>query len=209
MHHLNAVVLSALLLLPLCLFSQDVLTYELAGLEVIGCERTSASVVRQMSGLRVGDKVQVPGPQIAQGIKRLLNQQLFASVEIVETNTKADLIWLTIQVAEAPILKSVSASGLSKAKNREWKNWLDTYAPLQSAWLPAQQAQLHYAIATELQNRGYAADAFQMQTKPEDRGIALSVNFEKQRKQKLKQIHWRGVSVSRTRQIEKAMGINA
>ncbi|MEL7421686.1 MAG: BamA/TamA family outer membrane protein [Bacteroidota bacterium] len=209
MQHLTAVVLCALLLLPLCLFSQDVLTYEIAGLEVMGCQYTSAPVVRQMSGMRVGDKVQIPGPQIAQAIRRLLNQQLFASVEIVETNTKADLIWLTIEVAEAPILKSVSVSGLSKAKNREWKTWLDTYAPLQSAWLPAQQAQLHYAIATELQNRGYTPDAFQLQSRPVEQGVALQVVFEKQRKQKLKKIHWQGVSVSPIRQIEKAMGISA
>ena len=45
--------------------------------------------------------------------------------------------------------------------------------------------------------------------KPEERGVALLVTFEKQRKQKLKQIHWQGVSVSSPRQIEKATGIPA
>ena len=57
MHHLNAVVLYVLLLLPLCSFAQDATVYELAGIEVQGCERTVAPIVRQMSGLRVGDKI--------------------------------------------------------------------------------------------------------------------------------------------------------
>ena len=207
MQHLTAVVLSALLSLPLCLFGQDVLTYELAGLEVVGCERTSAPVIRQMSGLRVGDKVQIPGPQIAQAIKRLLNQQLFAAVEIVETNTKADLIWLTIEVKEAPVLQQVSVSGLNKTKHRKWQLWLEANAPMQAAWLPAQQAQLEYSLAQELREQGYTDNAFQFYTTPTEEGIALLVSFDKLQKQKLKQIHWRGVTVTPTRQLEKAMGI--
>ena len=89
MRQLLAAVLSALLWLPLCLKAQDINTYEVAELQVVGCEHTAPAVIRQMSGLRVGDKIQVPGPQLSQAMRRLLGQQLFSAVEIVETQIKA------------------------------------------------------------------------------------------------------------------------
>lgn len=209
MHHLNAVVLYALLTLPLCLVGQETTTYELAGIEVAGCQHTDAMVIQHMSGLQVGDKIQVPGADFAQAIKRLLQQQLFADVQIAETQTKADLIWITIMVEEAPLLARVVVDGLNKVKTRKWEAWLEQYAPLETAWLPAHQAQLKMAIQQELGAQGYAAEAVELHTAPINGGddVQLRVAFKKLRKQKLKSIHWQGLQVAKARELEKAMGL--
>ncbi len=209
MHHLNAVVLCALLTLPLCLVAQETTTYELAGIEVSGCDRTVPQIVQQMSGLQIGDKIQVPGSDLAQAIKRLLNQQLFADVQITETQTKADLIWLNIEVEEAPLLASVVVDGLNKPKTRKWEAWLAQYAPLETAWLPSHQAQLQQAIQQELSEQGYAAQSVQLHTAPirDGKNLQLRVNFGKLQKQRLKRIHWQGLAVTKERELEKSMGL--
>ena len=209
MHHLNAVVLCALLMLPLCLVAQEAATYELAGLEVSGCDRTIPQMVQQMSGLQIGDKIQYPGSDLAQAIKRLLNRQRFADVQIIETQTKADLIWLNIEVTEAPLLSSIVVNGVNRPKTRKWEAWLTQYAPLETAWLPAHQAQLQLAIQRELSDQGYAATSVQLHTTPirDGKDVQLHVNFDKLRKQKLKRLYWKGLHVAKERDLEKAMGL--
>ena len=209
MRQLLAAVLSVLLWLPLCLKAQDINTYEVAELQVVGCEHTAPAVIRQMSGLRVGDKIQVPGPQLSQAMRRLLGQQLFSAVEIVETQIKADLIWLTIQLEEAPQLKTVQVKGLSKHKTRQWKAWFQQQAGLEASWLPAKEAQLRAAVKQELEEQGYKTDAFQFFTRlsDADNGVHLLVEFQKLEKQKLRSIHWQGVTVVPQKQLEKAMGL--
>lgn len=209
MHHLNAAVLYVLLMLPLCLSAQEPTTYELAGIEVAGCHRTAPAIVSQMSGLRVGDKIQIPGSDLAQAIKRLRNQQLFAEVQIVQTESKADLIWLRIEVEEAPLLEKVKVLGLNRHKTREWESWLQQYAPVESAWLPSHKAQLSAAIQQELAEQGYDSNAFQLRatSAEHNQNLHLTVSFDKLRRQKLKRVHWQGLKVARARELEKSMGL--
>jgi outer membrane protein insertion porin family len=208
MNYLGKLVLTALLSLPFALGAQEALVYELAGIQVNGCEKTAPAIVRQMSGLRVGDKIQLPGATVSQAAKRLLQQQLFSDVQIVQERTELDLVWLSITVEEAPLLENIKVNGLSRRKKEEWTAWLKLQHPLKTAWLPAGAAQLKTAIRQRLEEEGYAPEGFTLLSGNVEEGVMLEVQFEKLRKQKLVDIQWEGVTKERATALNKAAGVS-
>lgn len=209
MKYLGKLVLTALLSLPFVLWAQEGLVYELADIKVNGCEKTSPAIVRQMSGLRVGDKIQLPGPKVPQAVHRLFQQQLFSDVQIIQEKTELDLVWLSITVEEAPLLEDIKVEGLSRQKKEEWTAWLKQQHPLKTAWLPAGAAQLKIAIRQRLEEEGYAPEGYTLMTGKTEEGVLLEVQFEKQRKQKLAGIHWEGVTKERATALNKAVGVRS
>lgn len=117
-------VLTALASPLLPLMAQQVLQYEIADITVSGCKQTAAATVQNLSGLQIGQKMNVPGTATAQAIRRLLQQQLFTQVDIVATKRTADLIWLDIQVVESPTISSWKIKGVNKKERRIWQEWL-------------------------------------------------------------------------------------
>ena len=51
--------------------------YTIGGIQVSGAEFTDKNVVRLLSGLIVGDKIQIPGDKITDAIRALWKQGLF------------------------------------------------------------------------------------------------------------------------------------
>lgn len=198
----------ALLSLSFVLKAQESLVYEIAAIQVMGCEKTSPHVVRQMSGLRLGDKIHLPGPAITQAVRQLLQQQLFSDVQVVQEKTTLDLVWLSIIVEEAPLLESIKVNGLSRRKQEEWTTWLEQQYPLKTAWLPAGMAQLKRTISKRLEEQGYASDSFTLLAGKVGEGVVMEVQFEKLRKQKLAGVHWQGVNKERVRDLNKAADVN-
>ena len=57
--------------------------YTIAGIEVECSEYTDKNIVRLLSGITYGDKVQIPGDKISEAIKNLWKQSLFEDVKII------------------------------------------------------------------------------------------------------------------------------
>ena len=58
--------------------------YEIGGLTVSGTTTVDVNAVMLFSGLKVGEKVLVPGPRIADAIKNIWDQKLFSDVRVEE-----------------------------------------------------------------------------------------------------------------------------
>ena len=71
-------------------------TYEIAGIEVEGADSYEDFVLIGFSGLAVGDKVEIPGPQITKAVKRFWKQGLFSNVQIKAGKIEGNKIWLVI-----------------------------------------------------------------------------------------------------------------
>ena len=56
--------------------------YEIGGITVSGAEHLDQSVLTLLSGLTVGDKVQVPGDKFSAAIENLWKQGLFEDIKI-------------------------------------------------------------------------------------------------------------------------------
>lgn len=99
--------------------------YEIAGVNVYGPEYRDPNAIISVSGLTVGKKISVPGPEIPKAIKSLLRLRLFSNVEILQERVEGDLIYLGIELEELPILSRYSFTGVKKLKHEELSEIVD------------------------------------------------------------------------------------
>lgn len=90
--------------------------YEIAGITVEGVQYLDPNVLIMISGLKVGDRVKVPGDRITDAIRKLWDQGLFENVSISASNITGGLIFLRIDLKERPRVSKFSFQGLRKSE---------------------------------------------------------------------------------------------
>ncbi len=90
--------------------------FEIGGVTVSGIKYLDKNVLIMLSGLKVGDKIKVPGDKFRNAIKKLWDQGLFEYVNISATSIQNDLIFLNIELRERPRLSKFSFLGMKKAE---------------------------------------------------------------------------------------------
>ena len=94
-------------------------TYEIADIKVEGAESYEDFVLIGFSGLAVGDKIEVPGPQITKAIKRFWKQGLFSNVKIKASKFEGNKVWLVIELAQRPRISEVRFEGMKKSERED------------------------------------------------------------------------------------------
>ncbi len=89
---------------------------EIAGIETAGIRYLDRDFLIQLSGLSVGDEIDVPGEKITTAIKKLWQQGLFSDVKISVTKVAGNKVWLEIYLQERPRLGDVNFKGISKSE---------------------------------------------------------------------------------------------
>lgn len=101
--------------------------YEIGGIQVTGAEFSDDNAIIGISGLKVGDKVRIPGTEIPQAIRALWKLRLFTDIQIEEEKTIGDVIFLNIKVTERPRLTQFSYRGVKKSYQDELNKQVDKY----------------------------------------------------------------------------------
>ncbi len=102
--------------------------YELAGVKVEGTKFLDDRVLITLSGLTIGEKMKVPGEEIAKAIKQLWKQKLFTNVSIETDRIEGEKIYLTIILEERPRLSRYNIKGVKNSDLDELKKKLDVRA---------------------------------------------------------------------------------
>lgn len=89
--------------------------YELGGVTINGTQFLDNSVLINLSGLVIGEKIDVPGDKITTAIRNLWDQNLFSDISISVDKIQNGTIFLTIDVTELPRLARFSFNGLRKS----------------------------------------------------------------------------------------------
>ncbi len=85
--------------------------YTLAAIEIECSQYTDKNIVRLLSGLTVGDKIQIPGDKISEAIKGLWKQSLFEDIQIYLVKVIGNDAFLKIKVVEKPRLSKFAFKG--------------------------------------------------------------------------------------------------
>jgi len=93
--------------------------YTISGIEIECSEYTDKNIVRLLSGINYGDKIQIPGDKIAEAIKNLWKQSLFEDVKIYLVKTIGEEAFLKITVVEKPRLSKFSFKGNVKKNDAD------------------------------------------------------------------------------------------
>ena len=91
-------------------------TYKLVGLTVTGIDGYEDYVLTGISGLAVGQELEVPGTAITDAVKRYWKHGLFSDVSITADSIVGDNIYLKIHLAPRPRISTINYNGLKKTE---------------------------------------------------------------------------------------------
>ena len=89
--------------------------YEIGGVMVEGVTNYDKSVLINIAGFAVGDKIMVPGETFSKAIDNLWKQGLFADVAIQYTKIQNGKIFLLVKLEERPRLSKFAFKGIRKS----------------------------------------------------------------------------------------------
>ena len=109
---------------PDIVYSGTPKTYKLAGLTVTGIEGYEDYVLTGISGLTVGQELEVPGTAITDAVKRYWKHGLFSDVSISADSIVGDNIYLKILLAPRPRISTINYNGLKKTEREDMEKKL-------------------------------------------------------------------------------------
>jgi outer membrane protein insertion porin family len=98
--------------------------YSIAGIEVTGLSILDKNAMVSLTGLRIGDKIKIPGDAISSAVRKLWNHGLVGDVSIGVQKIEGDQVWLEIKLAERPRLTNFYFSGINNSQQSSLKEEL-------------------------------------------------------------------------------------
>lgn len=99
--------------------------YEIGGITVSGADDSDKQIVTLISGLKVGDKIKLPGDETTRAIKNLWRQNSFDDIGIYVLEVKGKTVFLEIRLKELPKLSKYYIKGLKRRKQDDLREELD------------------------------------------------------------------------------------
>ena len=97
---------------------------EIGGIAVEGVEGYEDYVLAGLSGLSVGQMIDVPGSQITEAVKRYWRNGLFSKVSITADSIVGSKIYLCIHLGMRPRISGINYHGLKKAEREDMETKL-------------------------------------------------------------------------------------
>ncbi len=91
-------------------------SYEIADIEVSGIKNYDPKILVNLSGLRVGQRINVPGDEISEAIRKYWDHGLFSDVKVIAKKIENGKIWIEILLQERPRLSEINYYGLKKSE---------------------------------------------------------------------------------------------
>lgn len=110
---------------PPMLFNGMPRTYELADIKVTGAPEYDDFIVLGYAGLKVGDRLELPGNDLTTAVKRLMRQGLFAQARIKVLKTVGDRAWIELQLRTQPRISKINYNGVKKGERDDLSKMLN------------------------------------------------------------------------------------
>lgn len=191
---------------PVILYSGTPKRYEIADIIVTGIEENNHKTLIKLSGLSVGQRVSVPGPDITDAMKRLWGTGLFANIKIRALKTTGDRIWLEFFMEQNPKIKEVVFHGVRKGEASELEDKIGLYAGSQITQNVLNRSEK--LIRSYFSEKGFKdADVrVQQRSEPDEDGLSyVDVYIDKKEKVKVRTIHLEGNEALTDKNIRRIM----
>lgn len=99
--------------------------YEIGGITVTGIQYLDPDALVSITGLKVGDKIIVPGEDISNAIRKLWDHGLVGDVEASATKVEGSVIYLNFHLKERPRLSNFIFKGAKKTEQQDIKEKVD------------------------------------------------------------------------------------
>ncbi len=93
--------------------------YTINSITVTGAQSFNEKTVIAFTGLKVGDRIYIPGEKLSEITKKLWEQGLFSDIAFYVTNIVGDKADLELYIVELPKIKDITIVGVKKKKEKE------------------------------------------------------------------------------------------
>lgn len=167
--------------------------YEIADIEVRGVQYLDNNALISLSGLRVGDKIKVPGDNITTAIKKLWNQGIIGNVAIYASKVEGDKIWLVIELTERPRLTRYIIDGVNKTQRGEIEDKIGVVRGKMLTDVLLKNTEL--AVTSYMESKGFLnakVNVFQQNDTILRNSAYLRIDIERGQKVKIRNIRFDG-----------------
>ncbi|HET6227379.1 MAG TPA: outer membrane protein assembly factor BamA [Bacteroidia bacterium] len=174
--------------------------YTIGDIDVSGADHFDKKVLILLSGLTVGDKVQVPGEKFSTAIENLWKQGLFGDIKIVATKIQGSYIFLRIDVTERPRIFKFAIRGVKKSEADDIRDKITSSVKGKVA-TEGLIASTQQKIKDFFVTKGYMDTKVQIAKEPIEKmenSVALLINIDKGSKVRIKDINIKGNSSIKT-----------
>lgn len=191
---------------PEVIYSPLPKTYEIAGIRTSGLKSADDYVVIGYSGLSIGDKVTIPGPDITDAVKRFWRQGLYSEVKINVDKIAGDKVWLDINLKQQPRMSRLEFNG---AKGSEKKDINERLGMVEGQQLTPNIINRAKQIIEQYYNKkGFKNAVITITQQPDlskENHAILTVNVDRNSRVKVHKIYIDGNEVMSDRKIKRTM----
>jgi len=181
--------------------------YEIAEITVTGVQFLYPNSMISVSGLKVGDRITVPGDDISSAIRKIWALSLVGDVDIKATKIEGDKIWLNIHLTERARLARFTFKGIRKGESdaltdkiKLIKGKIVTDALIKNTQLAVRK----YFVDKGFLNAAVKVNQVRDTTLPGN-AVALVFNVDKKRKVKINEIVFEGNTVFSDAKLRKKL----
>ena len=166
---------------------------EIGGIAVEGVEGYEDYVLAGLSGLSVGQMIDVPGSQITEAVKRYWRNGLFSKVSITADSIVGSKIYLCIHLGMRPRISGINYHGLKKAEREDMETKLGM---MRGGQLTPNMIDRAKILAKKyFDDKGYKnaeIDIVQRDDPEKQNQVILDVNIDKKAKMKVHKLIFDG-----------------
>ncbi len=183
-------------------------TYEIGGIKVTGNRFSEPNAIIGVSGLKVGNKIALPGPDLQRALRSLWKLRLFTDVQIVKEKTLGDVIFLEIMVTERPSLSSYSWAGAKKNQHEDLNHIVDRFIPKGTIVTESGKANIIAGIEKYYREKGYLDATASAEELPDPKRVnatKLVFNVSKNKRVRINNIVFTGNDNVKASRLRKKM----
>ncbi|MFP4524801.1 MAG: outer membrane protein assembly factor BamA [Bacteroidales bacterium] len=192
--------------------SYDVIDYSNPGeyyvedIQVTGVQFLDKEILANLSGLKRGEVIEIPGDRITKAIENLWSQNLFSDIKIYAEEMKGDSVILNIQLEELPRLSALEIRGVKKGEEKDIKEELELSSGSQLT--EHLERQIRGTIEDYFYDKKYLnteIDINKQDDSASNNRVKLIVDVDKNEKVKIKDIDFTGNTVFTDGQLRREM----
>ena len=181
---------------PTVVYSQTPQIYEIADITVVGADNYEDYIIIGYSGLSKGQRIEIPGNDITNALKRFWRQGLFSDVAILWTKAYGDKAWLEIRLTPQPRISQINYNGVKKGEREDLEARLGLAKGQQITPNIVNRAEM--IIKKYFDEKGFKnADVrlIQHEDLAHKNEVILDINVDKNEKIKVHRIYFKGNNV--------------
>ncbi|WP_033147656.1 MULTISPECIES: outer membrane protein assembly factor [unclassified Prevotella] len=177
---------------------------EIGGIAVKGVEGYEDYVLAGLSGLTVGQEIELPGSQITEAVKRYWRNGLFSKVQITADSIVGNKVYLCIHLGLRPRIKNINYNGIKKAEREDMEAKLGMVKGMSLTRNIIDRAKI--LAKKYFDEKGYKNAEIEIIQHEDAAGqVTLDVNIDKKAKMKVRNLVFEGNEKLTSKKIKGSM----